>query len=355
MKTGKFSIGRGSAPLLALVASAALTAGAAPGAWAHGATGSTWAITFNAPANGGNVHFDFRCQKKNGGEATQPLPSVEVNATDTASMKRDHFMQHCNGGGGHGDNEHFVAHYGGDDSTATVNVSKDCAHYTDILDVTIDDDQTGEGIHAVKQTGSGKALKAAGSCLCYLDVRGSGSRSDGWIRVGCASLADGCLCGVSTYGKTADQIENDLLASLQNAPGVVCAYREGSRLAIVVPSVFTGVKFGTNDPGLGYRFTVVGPRAKLPPLPQLSSQPNPFNPRTTLSFALEREQAVALDVYDLAGRRVAALLNGTLPAGRHEAVWDGHDQSGRAVCSGTYVCRLRTGEEVTTTRITLLK
>ncbi|MBD3219745.1 hypothetical protein GF314_00760 [bacterium] len=89
----------------------------------------------------------------------------------------------------------------------------------------------------------------------------------------------------------------------------------------------------------------------------LAAHPNPFNPQTELTFELARAGRVELDVYDLAGRRVARLVASDLPAGLHHAVWSGRDDHGRPVSSGTYLARLHgpgaVGEQVT--KITLVK
>lgn len=70
-------------------------------------------------------------------------------------------------------------------------------------------------------------------------------------------------------------------------------------------------------------------------------RPNPFNPRTTIDIDVAPGTAtIELAVYDVRGRRVRQLALGTLPAGRHQATWDGCDQAGRQAPSGTYVCRL---------------
>ena len=84
--------------------------------------------------------------------------------------------------------------------------------------------------------------------------------------------------------------------------------------------------------------------------------PNPFNPTTTLSFDLPRTAQVDLEIFDVAGRRVRRLLSGeTYPAGRHEVMWRGRDDTGRAVAAGVYVSRLRAGDEALTGRLLLLK
>jgi uncharacterized repeat protein (TIGR01451 family) len=69
-------------------------------------------------------------------------------------------------------------------------------------------------------------------------------------------------------------------------------------------------------------------------------QPNPFNPRTRVQYTLDAAGPVELAVYDLAGRRVRRLERAHLPAGTHEATWDGRDDRGRELPSGTYLIRL---------------
>ena len=86
------------------------------------------------------------------------------------------------------------------------------------------------------------------------------------------------------------------------------------------------------------------------------NHPNPFNPRTVISFDLAAGGDVDLDVYDLSGARVRTLLGGApLEAGRHEAVWRGDDDKGRRVSAGVYVYRLRMGSEVKLGRMALIK
>jgi hypothetical protein len=72
----------------------------------------------------------------------------------------------------------------------------------------------------------------------------------------------------------------------------------------------------------------------------LTSHPNPFNPRTTLRFRLDREERLRLDVYDASGRRVARLLDETLPAGEHSLEWNARNADGRELPSGVYFARL---------------
>lgn len=89
----------------------------------------------------------------------------------------------------------------------------------------------------------------------------------------------------------------------------------------------------------------------------LAASPNPFNPATVLSFDMPRRGAVDLAVHDVAGRRVATILTGTLPAGPHEVRWDGRTDDGGRAGSGIYLVRLvapgSAGTQVA--KVTLLK
>jgi len=70
-----------------------------------------------------------------------------------------------------------------------------------------------------------------------------------------------------------------------------------------------------------------------------SNYPNPFNPRTTLSFDLPNQSFVRLIVYDVLGNEVKQLLNSVQQAGCHQVEWDGNNRSGEQVSSGIYYFR----------------
>jgi len=82
--------------------------------------------------------------------------------------------------------------------------------------------------------------------------------------------------------------------------------------------------------------------------------PNPFNPQTVIPFSLPRDTEVSLAVYDARGRLVRALLEAPYAAGEHTIDWNGLDQAGRAVASGSYFARMRTADGQTATRTLLL-
>lgn len=77
----------------------------------------------------------------------------------------------------------------------------------------------------------------------------------------------------------------------------------------------------------------------------LDNRPNPFNPRTTIAFDLPKQESVSLRIFDVSGRLVRVLVDGDVtPGGRHESRWNGRDDDGRRVASGTYFYRLEAGE-----------
>jgi len=84
------------------------------------------------------------------------------------------------------------------------------------------------------------------------------------------------------------------------------------------------------------------PPAGTPPaaLRLLGASPNPFNPCTTVRFALPSPGPAAVEVFALDGRLVRTLRRGPMPAGEHAADWDGRDEAGRPQPSGAYVVRI---------------
>ena len=85
------------------------------------------------------------------------------------------------------------------------------------------------------------------------------------------------------------------------------------------------------------------------------NSPNPFNPSTTIRFELPSAGDVRLEIYDVAGRRVATLLDGVLNVGRHAAIWHGKDENGLAVGSGLYFYRLSASGKTEIRKMLLLK
>jgi hypothetical protein len=87
----------------------------------------------------------------------------------------------------------------------------------------------------------------------------------------------------------------------------------------------------------------------------LSVFPNPFNPRTSISFKLSKASYVHLAIYDVRGKLTKLLHSGSLASGGHEFSWAGRDNSGRRVASGIYFYQFKTPFELASGKMMLLK
>ena len=85
------------------------------------------------------------------------------------------------------------------------------------------------------------------------------------------------------------------------------------------------------------------------------ARPNPFNPRTLISFDLPRAVEVRLAIYDASGRIIRTLVDEAMPAGNHAIEWDGKDNAGRSVSTGVFFYQMTAGDFASQKRMTLLK
>lgn len=81
--------------------------------------------------------------------------------------------------------------------------------------------------------------------------------------------------------------------------------------------------------------------------------PNPTSGGVVFSFKVPEWSAGALDIYDVAGRRVREWRWTSLPPGGHSVEWDGRGTSGQRPTPGVYLCRLKVGDEKLQRRIVL--
>jgi hypothetical protein len=73
-----------------------------------------------------------------------------------------------------------------------------------------------------------------------------------------------------------------------------------------------------------------------------------------LGFALSEASPVRLAVYDVVGREVARLVDGTMEPGRYEVAWTESDASGGSLAAGVYIVRMEAGAFARTLRVTVL-
>ncbi len=86
-----------------------------------------------------------------------------------------------------------------------------------------------------------------------------------------------------------------------------------------------------------------------------SNYPNPFNSSTTIRYSLPASGEVELGVYNLAGQRMATLVQGMREDGAQVVNWDGRDERGKALASGTYFYCLKAGAQIETRKLLLLR
>ena len=83
--------------------------------------------------------------------------------------------------------------------------------------------------------------------------------------------------------------------------------------------------------------------------------PNPFNPETTIQYALPEAGQVIISVYNVIGERITTLVNRRMNAGYHTISWNGRDSLGKSVSGGIYFCRIQAGNFIHVIRMLLLK
>ncbi|MBD3170366.1 MAG: T9SS type A sorting domain-containing protein [candidate division Zixibacteria bacterium] len=86
-----------------------------------------------------------------------------------------------------------------------------------------------------------------------------------------------------------------------------------------------------------------------------NNYPNPFNPATSVGFDLPKDCTVAINVFDIMGRKVKTLVDAPMSAGVYEIAWDGTNESGRKVSSGIYFYKMNAGDFNAVKKMTLLK
>ena len=102
-------------------------------------------------------------------------------------------------------------------------------------------------------------------------------------------------------------------------------------------TLLNGVNWRTSQ-----AFTAVAPVDGSVPVAYAldNAYPNPFNPSTTIRFALPFASNVKLVVYNILGQRIATLADGMMAAGQHEVQWHALSDRNLSVSSGIYFYRL---------------
>jgi hypothetical protein len=85
--------------------------------------------------------------------------------------------------------------------------------------------------------------------------------------------------------------------------------------------------------------------------------PNPFNPRTVITYEVGGAvaQAVVVTIHDLRGRVVRRLFDDSVAPGTRSQSWDGRDAEGRMLAAGVYIARVQAGADHASVKLTLAK
>ncbi len=83
--------------------------------------------------------------------------------------------------------------------------------------------------------------------------------------------------------------------------------------------------------------------------------PNPFNPSTTVSFSMAKDDNAEICVFNLRGQKVRTLTNGFYVKGNHQTEWNGCDYDGKPCGSGVYFVRMKSGQNIYSSRVLMLK
>ena len=127
---------------------------------------------------------------------------------------------------------------------------------------------------------------------------------------------------------------------------------DGDLDLVVLDSALGGVHVLKNSGG-GQPTAVLTAAIAVPVQYRLGdSYPNPFNPAVVIPLDLTTDAAgVSLTVYDVLGRRVRQVWQGSLPVGTHRFTWDGRDEMGRDVAAGVYLYRVEVDGRVETKKM----
>ncbi|MCK5146593.1 T9SS type A sorting domain-containing protein [bacterium] len=181
---------------------------------------------------------------------------------------------------------------------------------------------------------------------------------------------DGVKVGNPTYNIYREDIAS-LLPDYHNASGAEASFElNTTEYSNGVHHIqWTASDNAGNTDGIGSRyFTILNldpssdvedeePGSTIPTSIELEPvYPNPFNPHTTITYSLSKDEIVNLSLYDINGRQVKVLVaNEYQQPGRYNLDWQGVDSRGNQVSSGLYLLVFRAGATVRSQKVTLLR
>lgn len=98
---------------------------------------------------------------------------------------------------------------------------------------------------------------------------------------------------------------------------------------------------------------------QAPPLPYdyilYQNYPNPFNPNTTVKFQVPKTSDVTIKIYDMLGQEIRTLFSGQVMRGNYTVDWDGLNDAGQQMSSGSYIYRMVAGEFMQSKKMVYVK
>lgn len=152
---------------------------------------------------------------------------------------------------------------------------------------------------------------------------------DGWLEIGAVEQMD---ITVNTTGLVVDAVYNAGVLVITSAETV-----------LIPVDLLVNEELGTADPAVLNTY-------RLYP-----AYPNPFNPSTRISYDLAVQSNVKVNIYDILGRKVRMLVNGSQVSGHRSIIWNATNDAGAPVSAGIYLYTIETGEFRQTRKMVLLK
>ncbi|MDD3605560.1 MAG: FlgD immunoglobulin-like domain containing protein [Candidatus Cloacimonas acidaminovorans] len=189
---------------------------------------------------------------------------------------------------------------------------------------------------------------------------------DGKVRVDWATQSETNLSGFRVLRNTVAEIStaiavSPLIEAMNTSATVVYSFMDSE-----VPGngiYYYWLQIEDLDGGISYSavYTVQVTTGGVtnPIIPKITALlnpfPNPFNPDVTIPFDLAVEGKVTLKIYNLKGQLIKNLLNENCKANSYRIVWDGKDNEGHNVSTGTYIIRMNAPNYQASHKISLIK
>lgn len=155
---------------------------------------------------------------------------------------------------------------------------------------------------------------------------------------------------------------NDIQEMVYGTPDLdfkLRAERSGIGDGRIYTVTYTATDASGNSHSMSAMVTVphdVGPVNALPENFDLfANHPNPFNQETQISFQLPRAAYTVLKIFNTLGQEIRTIIDQPCEAGSHTIRWDGSDNNGNPVVSGTYLYQIKAGDFMAIKKLVVLK